>query len=312
MRRPLAAWQRFWFSPEPTSTLALVRIAFGALMLCWTLSLIPDLKGFFSEDGVLPEGELDHDRGAWSFLSIVDGDAAVIGLFAALLLGSLALLVGYRTRLAALVVFVAVMSFERRNPFVFNSGDGLIRILAFFLLLAPAGTSLSLDRLRRARERFWEFPMRAPWALRLIQVQVTVLYLSTVWQKARGTTWNDGTAVSFALRIEDIERLPVPSFATESLVTANVLTYTVLLTELAVAVLVWNRRLRPWVLVAAIAVHLAIDYALRVGFFSYAVIVALLAFLPPETVSARVSALRGRATIRPRGARSAEIPVETR
>ena len=37
MKRLGAAWRHFWFEPEETSTLALVRIAFGLVVLAWTL-----------------------------------------------------------------------------------------------------------------------------------------------------------------------------------------------------------------------------------------------------------------------------------
>lgn len=77
-------------------------------------------------------------------------------------------------------------------------------MIAFYLVLAPSGAALSVDRWRRAKDRFWEFPQRAPWALRLIQVQISVVYLSTVWSKVQGTTWNDGTAVSYALRMDAV------------------------------------------------------------------------------------------------------------
>ena len=39
-----------------------------------------------------------------------------------------------------------------------NSGDGLVRNLAFFCVLSPSGEALSLDRLLKTREHFWEFP----------------------------------------------------------------------------------------------------------------------------------------------------------
>ena len=41
------AWQRFWFHPEPAYTLGLIRIAFGALMVAWTVSLLPNLNDLF-------------------------------------------------------------------------------------------------------------------------------------------------------------------------------------------------------------------------------------------------------------------------
>ena len=195
------AWERFWFAPASTSTLGVVRIFFGLLMTAWTLSLLPSLLDMFGEDGILPEQS--GGDGIWTLLDLEGSDAAVIALWAALLLASVSLTLGFHSRLAALLVFAGLISFERRNPFVFNGGDLLLRTTAFYLMLAPSGPALSLDRLRRARDKFWEFPLRAPWALRLIDIQLSIVYVSTVWDKVQGQTWNNGTAVSYALRIED-------------------------------------------------------------------------------------------------------------
>jgi hypothetical protein len=292
--RVSAAWERFWFAPQPTSTLALVRIAAGLVALGWTLSLLPDLFSLFSNGGIVDEQPPNQGQGVWGLLGIFESDLALVVVYAALLVGSVALLLGFWTRLAAIAVFVGLLSFQRRNWAVTNSGDGLVRVLAAFLVLAPAGAALSLDRLRRARDRFWEFPARAPWALRLIQIQLSVLYLSTVWQKVRGTTWNDGTAVSYALRIEDLERFPLPSFLSESVTLANLMTFGTLALELSLAILVWNRVLRPWVLGLGVLMHLSIDYSIRVGFFSYAIFACYVAFIPPETSKAFILGVRDR------------------
>lgn len=297
MKRLVETWDRMWFEPQPTSTLALVRIAFGVLMVGWTLSLLPDLAAMFGSDGFLPEqpGVTYVGRhGVWGLLDLFPGHAALVALFVVTLAASVCLTVGYRTRLAAVLVFVALMSFERRNPFVFDSGDALIRIIALCLALAPAGVALSLDRLRWAREAFWEFPSRTQWALRLMQVQLSVLYLGTVWAKAQGTAWNDGTAVSYALRVRDITRFPVPDAIINLELLANMMTYGTLAIEFALGVLVWNRRARPWVLGLGVALHLGIEYSIRAGFFTFAMFVLYLAFVPPETATRATLALRDR------------------
>lgn len=286
-------WERFWFVPVSTSTLGVVRIAFGLVITAWTVSLLPQLMSMFGDDGILPE-QPARGQGVWGLLAIEGGDAAVIGLFIALLVASVCLLVGFWTRIAAVLVFLGILSFERRNPFVFNSGDVLLRAMAFYLMLAPSGTSLSVDRWRRAKERFWEFPQRAPWALRLIQIQISIVYLSTVWSKVRGTTWNDGTAVSYALRIEDLERFAVPNFIPESLLIVNLLTFATLAIELSLGVLIWNRALRPYVIALGVVLHLSIEYQLRVGFFTAAIFTGYLAFVPPGRMDAVVLTLRDR------------------
>jgi hypothetical protein len=291
--RALDTWERFWFRDVETSTLALFRIAFAVVVLAWTVSLAPALYSFFADDGILP-GHPDGGRGAWGLLELNSSAAAVTTLYLLLLAGAICLAFGFKTRLAAVVVFVCLVSFARRDPWVLNSGDLLVVVLAFYLMLAPSGAALSVDRWLRARRRFWEFPRRSLWPLRLIQVQVSLLYFFAVWAKLRGATWNDGTAVSYALRIEDLERFPVPGFVTDSLLLVNLLTYGTLVVELALAILVWNGKLRPWVLLLGVTLHLGIDYAVRVGFFSYAALVAYVAFVPPETASTWVYRLRDR------------------
>ena len=51
-----------------------------------------------------------------------------------------------------------------------------------------------------------------------MQIQLSVIYLSTVWGKLQGDLWRNGTAVSYALRIDDIQRFPTPGFLTDSVV----------------------------------------------------------------------------------------------
>jgi HTTM domain len=292
--RLVVAWNRFWFQPVETSTVALFRVAFGLLALGYTLSLAPVLFAFYSDDGILPAQPTYSGTLAWGLLGFFPSDAAVVLFYFLLLVGSIALLAGFRARLAALVVFVCLISFGRRDPWVLNSGDLLVQVLAFYMLFMASGTALSVDRWLREPRRFWEFPVRAIWPLRLVQVQVSILYLAAVWAKVRGVTWNDGTAVSYAFRIDDIARFPVPGFVTDSLVLANLLTYGTLAVELSIGILVWNRVLRPWVLLLGIGLHLGIDYAVRVGFFSYAVLVAYIVFIPPESARSFILATRGR------------------
>lgn len=311
----LAAWDRFWFAPQSTSVLALVRISLAVVLLGWAATLGPDLLSFFGTEGILPRqpgAAVSGQRTTWSLLGSAPSNAVLIVAYVVFVVAVVCLLVGFRTRLAAVVVFCGLVSFTRRNPFVFNSGDLLLRVTAFYLMLAPAGAALSVDRWRKAHRgdgHFWEFPARAVWPVRLMQIQLSVVYLSTVWAKAGGVTWQDGSAISYALRIHFLNRLPVPDLLTTSLLVSNVVGYAVLAAELALGILVWNRRLRPWLLLFGVAFHLAIDYAIRVGFFSYGMLVLYVAFVPPETMDAWLLSLRERLRRR-RGRRRPEAPLE--
>jgi hypothetical protein len=291
MSRQIAAWNRFWFQPQQTSSLALFRIAFGLVATAWPATQGPNLFAFYGRDGILPVAD---GPGSWGLLDLSDEPGVLVGVFVATLVGSVAFTLGLFTRVAALVVWAGVVSFEHRNGLVTNSGDGLVRNLAFLSMLAPCGEALSLDRWRRDREHFWEFPERAPWALRLIQIQMSVGYVSAFWAKAGNPLWRQGTAVAYSERIQDIHRLPVLDLVTQSVLATNLMTYGTLAVELSLGLLVWNRTLRPWVLLAGVGLHLSIDVSIMVGFFSLAMLTTYLSFVPPATAARVVLGVRDR------------------
>jgi hypothetical protein len=282
----------------------MIRVAFGLVATAWTLSLAPDLMTFFSRSGVVP---VQPSHPFWiGVLSPAAPDWAVYLAWAGLLVSAVALTIGYHARLASVLVFVGILSFERRNPFVFNAGDLLLRNLAIFLMFAPTGAALSIDSWRRVRQRLVEFPARAQWAVRLIQIQLVVVYAETVWAKLRGAPWRNGAAVSYALRLDQYVRFRMPSFITTSAILSHLMTWGTLAVEGSIVVLVWNRRTRPWVLGAGVLMHVAIAVNIMIGFFTMAMLIAYLSFVPPETMERLVARFAARPTVA-RGIRARRV-----
>jgi Vitamin K-dependent gamma-carboxylase len=301
---PIAAisngWREFWFRPEPMYTLGLVRIVYGTVAVAWTLSLMPDLYDFFGNDGISHHGDVGHYR--WSIFEMCTSDEVLLIGWLVLLLAAIALTVGWNTRLAAILVFVLVVSFDRRTPSVFNSGDMLVRVESLFIALSPCGTALSLDQRRRTGD-FWSAQIRAPWSIRLMQCQLSLIYLATVRAKLSGTTWPNGTAVSYALQLWDMQLLPVPNFIKTNALLMNLATWGTLVVESTLPILVWVRRLRPWALGAGVLLHLGILLTMSVGFFTPAMLVLYVAFIPPETARRLVDKVR-----RPAARRTRSLP----
>lgn len=135
------------------------------------------------------------------------------------------------------------------------------------------------------------------------------MYLSTVWENVQGALWRNGTAVSFALRVADVGRIPTPGFVTDSIVLTEMLTFGTLATELAIGVLVWNRVARPWVLAVGVVLHLSIEFTLGVGFFNIAMLTLYLAFLSPTAAETLLAVGRDRASVWHERVRSERRPT---
>src|SRR5262249_36938303 len=173
-----------------------------------------------------------------------------------------------------------LVSVHHRDVFLLNSGDHLLRTLSFFLMFAPAGRAFSVDRLLRLRRGLEEpgIPYIVPWAQRLLQIQVCVMYFDAVLYKLAGTHWVDGTAAWYISQLDEFKRFPVPDLV-HTLWFSQVATWSALAVEAAFPLLVWFRPLRPYVLLAGVLLHLGLEYSMNIPFFQWVVLSSYVLFL---------------------------------
>ncbi|HUR52163.1 MAG TPA: HTTM domain-containing protein [Mycobacteriales bacterium] len=276
----MSAFRRWAFGPVDTAPMAALRIACGLLVVGWCLSLVPDVSTFLADDGVT-SGPVDGTRGWWAINTGMPW--LTLGV---LLAAAVALALGWHTRVAAVLVAVGLLVVQRRDVYVLNSGDLLLRQLAIYVALMPAGETWSLD----ARRRGTSSP-RAPWGLRMLQIQVSLLYFFSVVAKLHGDSWQNGTAVGRAVQLADLQRFLVPQGIATSVTASALLTYGTLVVEGALVFGLWLPRFRWWVMAAGVSIHLGIEATLLIGWFSLTVISCYLAFVPPETLRRVVGAV---------------------
>jgi hypothetical protein len=281
-----AAWRRWAFAPADTAPVAVLRIATALLVLGWTASLLPDAQAFLSDDGLTAHA-VDGSRGWWA-VSLHSPYAALALLAAA----AVALLVGWHARVASVVVALLVVAVQRRDVYVLNSGDLLLREMTLFLTLMPTGETWSLDARRRGTSE-----PRAPWGLRLLQLQVSCLYLFSVTAKLGGASWQDGSAVGKAVQLDDLQRLVVPQGLATSVAFSALLTYGTLLVEAFLVIGLWLPRTRWWAMAGGVAIHLGIEATLLIGWFSLSVLACYLAFVPAPVLRGLVGRLQERRAV---------------
>jgi hypothetical protein len=117
--------------------------------------------------------------------------------------------------------------------------------------------------------------------VRLIQIHLCVLYFFSGAGKLFGASWWEGTALWGAVANGQYRTLDLTFLAWHPLL-INALTLGTLFWEISYAALVWPRLTRPLVLAMAVFVHLGIGLAMGMMEFGLAMIVANMAFLPPD------------------------------
>jgi hypothetical protein len=133
-------------------SLALFRICIGSVLLVDLLARSADIQQHYSDLGVLPREALGRllllSKWHWSIHTWTGSVAGQILLFANAAVCAVALILGYRTRLALAVSWLLLASLHSRNPMLQYGGDHLLRMLLFWSMFLPLGCYWSIDRLR--------------------------------------------------------------------------------------------------------------------------------------------------------------------
>jgi uncharacterized membrane protein YphA (DoxX/SURF4 family) len=282
------SWDAFLFSPTDPATLGLIRILAGAMLLythfVWTL----DLEGFFGAKAWLSNDFVHryHDSPfGWSHLYWIDSNT-ILWVVHLLSLGVFAcLMVGFRSRTASVLAFLLTVSYAHRAGGALFGLDQINGFLALYLMVGPCGNAFSVDSwLRRTSSRAMPGPsVSANIAIRLIQIHLCIVYLFAGLGKLLGESWWDGTALWGALANQEYQTLDMTWMA-GSIVFINIITHVTLVWEVSYSVLIWNRLTRPVMLLLAIPLHMGIAICMGMVTFGLVMLIANLAFIPPEFV----------------------------
>jgi hypothetical protein len=320
----LRGWQTFWFRPESPHTLAMVRIATGAMLLYTHLVLALDLEAFLGPGAwvnndlarELHDGTFGASDAGWSYLWSIESSSLLWLHQVVAIVVCGCLMVGFMTRIVAPVGWLMQLMFMHRLTGALFGLDQITTMLVMYLMLAPCGGVYSVDAwLRRKLDAGRQspatksggrwirlFPSANPStmvrvATRLAQLHLCVIYLFGGLWKARGEMWWDGTALWFAAVNYEYQSVDLTWIARYPILFAA-LTHTTVFWETFYCALVWPRWSRPLVLITAVMVHGGIAIFLGMITFGVMMIVANAVFIVPSTTAAVVDAIARRSSRR--------------
>lgn len=271
MKRAIDAANTWMFGATTDTALAVFRLLFGSVAFLSLCALGLEWADWYGPYGLAPGYAVARWAGGAPRFSLLFGSesTALIGFIWALtLVAALATALGLGTRIATILLALGLVTLHHRNPFLLHSGDTLMRVGAIGLMFAPCGRSLSLDSIiRRYRGLPALDPWISVWPQRVLQLQLALVYLATVYLKLQGVTWRDGTATWYAAQLVEFNRFPVPGFV-DLPPFMQLLTYGTLLVEVALGTLIFTRWGRKWAIAGGLMLHGSIEYRFNIPFFA--------------------------------------------
>jgi hypothetical protein len=289
LQRFRKAWDHFFFDPQSPIPISLFRILYGICVSTTVILLHSDWLDWFGVHSWVSLSTmrmLEPGVRLNLFMLMPQDDRWITAFFWIFLGFAVLLTIGLWTRLSCAVVFLCLTSIQQRNLYILHGGDTFLRIAGFFLIFAPAGAAFSLDRLIRVRRGLEgpEMPVRAPWAQRMIQFELALLYFTAFSWKMKGDPWLNGTALYYVIHLHSISRFPIPKWVQHPAILKAGTWFTPAL-EFCLGTLIWFRRFRYPLLLLGLLFHLCLEYAFNIPMFQWDILTAYVLFIEPSDLN---------------------------
>jgi hypothetical protein len=190
------AWDRFWFKPADPTSLGLIRLCVGLIVLYIHIVYSFGLTGYVGPDswivntgwsnkpgesGVMDfvrngntmqgpsptwndgEGEVFKGQTIWSIYFHVEDPTWVWVIHISILVSMFLFTIGLWTRVTSALAWIGALMYIQRLPGLLFGMDTMTNLALLYLMISPCGAALSLDRwLKVRRERLRLGPAYVP------------------------------------------------------------------------------------------------------------------------------------------------------
>ena len=264
-----------------TRSLAVFRIFAGVLIIADVLLRLRNFRFFYTDDGVMPVSlaqELTHEYASIFFIS--GSPSVTFVLFMLHLLVGVALVLGYHTRVVAVLAFVFVVSLDLRMPLATSYADILFRHLLFWGMFLPLGERFSLDAIRSERSRADTYTGLAGM---FVLIQMVAMYIANGSHKIPWRDdWLSGHSLYGILHYDSISWLLGPYIRDIPLLMqlGSIKWYILMLG--APMLLLFAGRARYFAATLYASGHLFMASTVRIGAFPYVALMGLALFFQPR------------------------------
>lgn len=302
IRKLWTQWDQFWFAPQNLLPLAFMRVMLCGTLLYMNFTRFYNLE-FYTDASWIPRAralevmpELGRPLFMWGFWP----DSWNFGMNFVLvtLLALLTLGVGGRWLMG--LAWMINAGFLQRNYAVNFGADVIGALFLFYMSFTQSCERLSVVNLIRKKSHFHQSDMVSSLMVRMMQVQISVIYAYTGWEKLKGGSWWDGTALWSVLANPQMTTMDF-SFLRYFPWVIPVIGYVTILFEIYFPAMVVWRKTRYLCLLMGVAFHAGIGVFMGLMPFATVMVSTYFLFIEPEKLSALLARVNDRLRARRSG-----------
>ncbi|SMO80818.1 HTTM domain-containing protein [Melghirimyces algeriensis] len=285
--------QRFieWSSKERLLIGAsLIRVQFALILLTFFILNYGQRDLLWGPDGIWSYGNFlsSHNNGILNLFHFSASNLFFEILFHLFIVILVLYLLGIRTRLTGLLVFIFFWSFYYRNPAIMNGGMNLLRLELLYLMFANTGAYLALTPEKPVRDIMKKSLLEKMIAVlhnvavMAVALQIILVYFTAGIYKVMGSYWQDGTAVYYALRLHEFYWPGVNDWIWNQTWLVVLASYGTILIQVMFPAFIVHPKLKYFALAGVVSMHIGIAFTMSLFFFSWIMIASEMILLNDE------------------------------
>lgn len=254
---------------------------FRKLVYSWflvnTLILLPAAAEFWSGHSLIPPGDKEITE-HYPLLNLLGYDvfAPYYMVFAFLQLALLVLgILCVYPRIVSVLIYIVTINLDNRAYVILDGGNNLLQIVMLYLILMDP--SLSRNKYKSATINQLNNTF-SNLGFYMVRLQLVMVYLVSGLAKVSGELWQNGTALYYTLNIDEYSHPIAKSLVSHYPIITVVGTYATLIYQVAFPWLVWNRKIRPYLLLFGSLIHIQISFVMGLFMFGLAIAVCYFSF----------------------------------
>ncbi len=265
-----------WTDKSPIAPLAVLRIAFGAILFISTLRFI--LKGWVDEFYVKPIVHFPFYGFEWLHPLSATGMHLVFG---GMLVAALFITIGFFYKTATALFLVCFTYVELLDKTYYLNHYYFVTVFTFLLLFVPANRSLSLDVRRNPAKKLTHVPA---WTIGILQAQLILVYFFAGLSKLTP----DWLFHAMPLRIwlPANTNIPLIGPLLDKVWVAYAFSWFGAIFDLTIGFFLLNRKTRPIAYSFVVIFHVLTAWLFKIGMFPWIMITATLIFWDFNSASA--------------------------
>ena len=289
-------WDQFWFADRSLLNLAIFRIILMTALGSLYLGRLFDVAQYYTDYGLVPKSlalQIYPEFYRPSFLIASWPDTWVFPLHLFLVIGAFILAAGIGGRLLNAVLWILHIAFLQRNYALAFGGDLIGGILLMLMIGTQSCARLSIANLFRKKNSHKKVSdIFSNLFYRLIQVQLAVIYVWTGFEKLKGVSWWDGTALWTVLANPQMVVVDMTWTKHIPLVVVGLSMLTVFF-EIYFPFLIANKFTKNISLIFGVLFHLGIASLVAIWGFSFIMLSPYILFLEDEKLANRILGVLG-------------------